>query len=382
MSSKRVVVAAAQLDRHLARDRKPDPALQALAQHQRLRIEPAALVEQPPEPAAHRAVVVDRRLVVDRVDEPLVGDEEQREPRRLVDAPRLRLDDAVLDLIRHSEPVPSADLVRGDHELDPIAELRAVQRDRPALVEAHRHGLGLDRDGLIPVGDAHDRLDERHRAIEQLELLRLVRRAPDVRVGGVRLLDRRAVREVALEQPLAHLLATAELLDELRVEPRLVDPERRVREQAVAEEALDVVALVGRPVAPDVDAVLAHRVHEHRPRDGAAERRRVEVRLAAARDVEGAALQRHEPLVDELLAAVDELGRLGAVVERALADARDVRLVVLTEVGGEGVGDPALLTDPGDRDGRVETAGEGDADPFADGERLQDAAHSGSLATA
>ena len=44
--------------------------------------------------------------------------------------------------------------------------------------------------------------------------------------------------------------------------------------------------------------------------------------------------------MDELLAAVDELRRLGAVVERALADARDVRLVVLPEVGGEGVRDP------------------------------------------
>ena len=150
---------------------------------------------------------------------------------------------------------------------------------------------------LIPVGDAHDRLDDRHRAVEQLELLRLVRRAPDVGVGGVRLLDRRAIREAALEQPLAHLLAPAELGDELRVEPRLVDPEGRVREQPVAEEALDVVALVRRPVAPDVDAVLAHRMHEHRPGDGAPERRRVEVRLAGARDVEGAALQRDEPLV-------------------------------------------------------------------------------------
>ena len=54
----------------------------------------------------------------------------------------------------------------------------------------------------------------------------------------------------------------------------------RVDEQAVAVEALDVVALVGRAVAPDVDAVLAHRLHEHRPGDGAAERRRVEVALA------------------------------------------------------------------------------------------------------
>ena len=229
------------------------------------------------------------------------------------------------------------------------------------------------------MGDAHDRLDDRHRPVELLQLLRLVRRAPDVRVGRVRLLGRGAVGQAALEQPLAHLLAAAELGHELRVEPGLVDAERGVREQAVAEEALDVVALVRRAVAPDVDAVLAHGVHEHRPGHGAAERRRVEVRLARARDVEGAALERDEPLVHELGAAVDELRRLGAVLERARRDVGDVVLVGLAEIGGEGVRDAALLADPGDGDGGVEPAGEGDPDALADGQGLEDATHRASV---
>ena len=115
------------------------------------------------------------------------------------------------------------------------------------------------------------------------------------------------------------------------------------------------------------------------PGDGTAERGRVEVRLACARDVEGAALEGHEPLVDELLAAVDDLGLLGAVLEGALRDVRDVHLVDLAEIGGEGVRDPALLADPGDGDGRVEAAREGDADALADGQRLKDVAHAGSV---
>ena len=41
--------------------------------------------------------------------------------------------------------------------------------------------------------------------------------------------------------------------------------------------------------------------------------------------------------MDELRAAVDELCRLGSVVERSLANSGDVRLVVLPEIGGEGV---------------------------------------------
>ena len=51
----------------------------------------------------------------------------------------------------------------------------------------------------------------------------------------------------------------------------------RVREQAVAVEALDVVALEGAAVAPDVDVVFLHRGHQHGAGDGAAQRRGVEV---------------------------------------------------------------------------------------------------------
>ena len=64
----RVVVAAAQLDRHLAGDRARHPALRRLAQHQRLRIEPAALVQQAAETAPVVAVLLDRVLVVDAGD--------------------------------------------------------------------------------------------------------------------------------------------------------------------------------------------------------------------------------------------------------------------------------------------------------------------------
>ena len=91
--------------------------------------------------------------------------------------------------------------------------------------------------------------------------------------------------------------------------------------------------------------------------------------------MERAALERDEPFVDELRAAVDDLRRLGAVAERALGDVGDVLLVDLAEVGGERVGDAALLADPGDRDGGVETAREGDADALADRQRLEDAGH-------
>ena len=95
-------------------------------------------------------------------------------------------------------------------------------------------------------------------------------------------------------------VAAAELGDEVGVEPRLVDAQVGVGEQAVAVEPLDVVALEGRAVAPDVDAVLVHRAHQQRAGDGAAERRGVEVGAAAGADVERAAGQRGQALLDQL----------------------------------------------------------------------------------
>ena len=150
------------------------------------------------------------------------------------------------------------------------------------------------------------------------------------------------------------------------VEPGLVDLEVRVDEEAVAVEALDVVALEGGAVAPDVDAVFLHGGDEHGAGDGAADGRGVEVGDAGGGDVEGAGLQRGDAFADELLAAVDEAGFFGAVLEGLAGDGVVVGFVGLAEVGGVGVGERALLLHPVERGGGVEAAGEGDADALAE----------------
>src|SRR5271166_6494217 len=55
----------------------------------------------------------------------------------------------------------------------------------------------------------------------------------------------------------------AELVDESGVEPGLIDLEAGIDEQAVAVEALDVVAFKRGAVAPDVDVVFLHGGHQH-----------------------------------------------------------------------------------------------------------------------
>ena len=172
-----------------------------------------------------------------------------------------------------------------------------------------------------------------------------------------------------------HLGPAAQLVDEILVQPRLVDPKLRVDEQPVAVEPLDVVALVRAAVAPDVDVVLPHRRDEHRPGDRAAKRRRVEVQLARGRDMEGAGLQGGDPLGDRLRPALDQAGALGSVGQRLARDRVVVVLVGLAEVGRVGVGDRAVLAHPVQGGAGVEPSGERDADPLADGKMLEDVRH-------
>src|SRR5262249_32713775 len=166
-------------------------------------------------------------------------------------------------------------------------------------------------------------------------------------------------------EPLAHLAPAAELGDERVIEPRLIDAEAGVREQPVAEEALDVVALVGRAVTPDLDTVLAHGAYEQRARDRATEGRGVEVAPPCGLDVEGAALERRQAFARERVFAVDEESLLRAVLLGLARKGRDVRLVVLAQVGRERIRHGTLLAHPRDCAASVEAAGEGESDTLA-----------------
>ena len=73
-------------------------------------------------------------------------------------------------------------------------------------------------------------------------------------------------------------------------------------------------------------------------------------------------------LLDQRVAAVDQPSQLGAVLAGALGHGVDLRLVVLAEVGREGVRDCAFLAHPGKRARGVEAAGERDADALAGGQ--------------
>ena len=71
----RVIVAASEFDNDVAGDHAGYPTLQGVAQHERLRVEPAALIKQSAQPPPVASIVFDGAFVVDGIHQSLVGDE-------------------------------------------------------------------------------------------------------------------------------------------------------------------------------------------------------------------------------------------------------------------------------------------------------------------
>ena len=191
-----------------------------------------------------------------------------------------------------------------------------------------------------------------------------------VGVGRVSFFNRHFVVEAVGNQKFAHFVTAAEFVDKLLVEPRFVDFQRRIGQEAVAVETLDVVAFVGAAVAPNVNIVFFHGGNEHGAGNGATQRRGVEVGDAAGGNVERAALDGGNAFVCQLCAAINQAGVFCAVFHRFFRNGVVIVFVRLAEVGGVGVRQCAFEFHPQKRGRGIKTAGEGDADFLTDGEIL------------
>jgi hypothetical protein len=87
------------------------PAPGGFAQHDGLRIKPAALVEQATQLSTVVAAFLNGVFVVDADDQPLVGDAQQGQAGGLVNVGNLGFDDAIFDLVAHAQTVAATNAV-------------------------------------------------------------------------------------------------------------------------------------------------------------------------------------------------------------------------------------------------------------------------------
>ena len=257
----------------------------------------------------------------------------------------------------HADAIAATDFVRREHDLV-WRHLLAVDCNAAALDERKRDLLDLVRRLLGP--HAHRGLDDAHRGLHRLEVLRLVGETGEVGVGRIFLLRADERDDAALGEELDHLSAAGELRKEVGVAPRGVDSELRVHHVRVALEAHLVVAATRRAVDEGDAARLLHRGKELLHRDGARDAGGIPV----AAVVHGLALHRLEADVGHFLRDVDDR-RLNARGGHLLLDVVDILFVGLADVRAERLDLHArVLEDAADRL-RVESARNADTDGFA-----------------
>ncbi len=250
----------------------------------------------------------------------------------------------------------SADAVGFHHQVDLAGKRDAVECDRTAFFKAHGDCLALDFHVVAPEGDAHDRFDDLHTGVQELKVFCFMGGAEHVGICRIGFFHRHLVIEARLDHEFRHFLATAQFLDELVVEPRLVDAQVRIDQQAVAVETLDIVTLEGTAVTPDINLVFAHGGHQHGAGYCTSERCGVEVSDACRGDVESAALQGGDTFGHQLFAAIDQARQFSTVGFGFFRDGVVVRLVRLAQVGCVGVRNRTFLAHPVQRSAGIEAA--------------------------
>ena len=140
-----------------------------------------------------------------------------RHARGFIDSATLRFDDSVFDLVAHADAVATTDFVCLVEQVNRTLKVFAVDCNRATLHKLNSDVFAVDAHRVIPEFNAHDWFNGFIRGVEVLENLGLVGCAEHIGIGAVSLLGRGTVWQLACEQPLRHLVATAELFDELRV---------------------------------------------------------------------------------------------------------------------------------------------------------------------
>ncbi|CAB5076320.1 unannotated protein [freshwater metagenome] len=84
----------------------------------------------------------------------------------------------------------------------------------------------------------------------------------DIGISGVGLLNAIAIWQLVADQPFGHFFTAAKFADKISIQPWLIDSQIWVSKKAIAIEALNIVAFVGRTIAPNFNVILQHRAHQ------------------------------------------------------------------------------------------------------------------------
>ncbi len=136
-----------------------------------------------------RVILLNGVFVVNTGQQTLVSDVQQCHSGGFINTAAFCFNDAVFNLVAHTQAVTAADAVCFQHHLNIIAEGFAIQRYRMSLFKTDGHLFCRDLHALVPELHAHNRVDDLDAGVKKLQIFRFVRRAEHVGVGGVGFFD-------------------------------------------------------------------------------------------------------------------------------------------------------------------------------------------------
>ncbi len=141
-------------------------------------------------------------------------------------------------------------------------------------------------------------------------------------------------------------MTAAQLVDKVSVQPRLVDLQFGIGQQAITVKTFDVVAFIGATITPDVDAVVFHGGNQHSAGNRTAQRGSVEIGQAAGGIMESATLNGSNTFGNQLLTAVNQACVLCTVLHGTTRDRFIIVLIWLTQVRSICIRNRSLLAHP------------------------------------
>ncbi|CZV41535.1 Uncharacterised protein [Enterobacter hormaechei] len=170
-------------------------------------------------------------------------------------------------------------------------------------------------------------------------------------------------------------MTATQLVDEVGIQPRFVDLQLGVGQQAITIETFNIVAFIGATVPPDVHAIFFHGGNQHSAGDGTTQRGGIEIGQAAGRIMESTALDRGNPFGNQLLTAVDQTCVLCAIFHGTTRDRVIIFLVRLTQVRSICIRNRSLLAHPQQCSAGIQAARKSDANTLSYREMLENRRH-------
>ncbi|CQR22800.1 Uncharacterised protein [Yersinia enterocolitica] len=132
-------------------------------------------------------------------------------------------------------------------------------------------------------------------------------------------------------------MTAAEFIDEIGIQPGLVNFQLSISQQTVTIETLDIITFVSTTITPDIHAIFFHSGNQHGASDSAAQWGGVKVSHTSSGVMEGTTLNSGDPFSNQLFTTINQTSFLCTVLHRFARNGIIIFFIRLTQISRVGI---------------------------------------------